>query len=39
MNKQNKIANQVMKKYFCTFINYEQNDWLEKLAMTKFSMN
>ena len=30
---QNEIANQEMKKYLCTFVNYQQDDWSDKLPM------
>ena len=28
-----------MEKYFCIFINYEQDDWLKKLVIAKFIAN
>ena len=28
-----------MERYFCTFVNYQQDDWLEKLAIAKFAAN
>ena len=28
-----------MEKHFCTFINYQQDDWLGKLVMAKFAAN
>ena len=28
-----------METYLCTFINYQQDDWSEKLAIVKFATN
>lgn len=28
-----------MEKYFCIFINYQQDDWLKKLAIIEFAAN
>lgn len=28
-----------MEKYVWTFVNYQQNDWLEKLAISEFAAN
>ena len=36
---QSEIANQEMERHLCTFVNYQQDDWLEKLAMAKFAVN
>lgn len=36
---QSKIANQEMKQYLCSYIDYFQDDWVEYLPMAKFSSN
>ena len=28
-----------MKKYLCTFVNYQQDDWSDKLLMIEFATN
>lgn len=28
-----------MIKHFCTFVNYQKDDWSEKLVMTKLAAN
>ena len=38
-DRQSEIANQEIERDFCTFINYHQDDWSKKLAMTKFAAN
>lgn len=38
-NKQSRIANEEIKSYFCFFVNYEQDNWIEKLAIAQFSAN
>ena len=38
-DRQSKIANQEMERYLRTFVNYQQDDWSEKLAMAKFAAN
>lgn len=39
IDKQNKIANQKIKKHLYIFVSYKQNDWLKKVAMIKFVAN
>ncbi len=39
INEQSEIANQEMERHLCTFINYQQDDWSEKLAMAEFAAN
>ena len=36
---QSEIANQEMERHLCTFVNYQQDDWSEKLAMAEFTAN
>ena len=36
---QSEIANQEMERHLRTFVNYQQDDWSEKLAMAKFAAN
>ena len=36
---QSEIANQEMEKHFRTFVNYQQNDWVDKLPMAEFAAN
>ena len=36
---QSENANQEMERHLCTFVNYQQDDWPEKLAMAKFAAN
>ena len=38
-NRQDEIANQEIERYFCTFVNYQQDDWLGKLAIIEFVAN
>ena len=38
-NGQSEIANQEMERHLCTFINYQQDDWANKLPMTEFVAN
>ena len=38
-NKQSKIANQEMERYFRTYVNHFQDDWVENLPMAKYSSN
>ncbi len=28
-----------MEKYFCTFVNYQQDNWIDKLPMAEFVTN
>lgn len=28
-----------MKRYFCTFVNYQQDDWSKKLLIAKFAVH
>ena len=36
---QSEIANQEMEKHLCIFINYQQDDWANKLLMAEFAAN
>ncbi len=36
---QSEIANQEMKRHLRTFVNYQQDNWLDKLAMAEFAAN
>lgn len=36
---QNEILNQEMERYLYIFVNYQQDDWSEKLVMTEFVAN
>ena len=36
---QNEIANQEMKRHLRTFVNYQQDDWSDKLPMAEFAAN
>ena len=36
---QSEIANQEMERHLRTFVNYQQDDWSEKLAMAEFAAN
>ena len=38
-DRQSEITNKEMERYLCTFVNYQQNSWLGKLAMTEFAAN
>ena len=38
-NKQSEIVNQEIEKHFCTFINYQQDDWADKLPIVEFATN
>ena len=37
MDGQTKSANRVMKNYFCTYIAYTQDNWVDYLPMAKFA--
>ena len=36
---QSEITNQEMERHLCTFVNYQQDDWSEKLGMAEFAAN
>ena len=36
---QSEIANQEMERHLRTFVNYQQNDWVDKLPMAEFAAN
>ena len=36
---QSEIANQEIEKHLSTFVNYQQDDWVDKLPMTEFAAN
>ena len=36
---QSEIVNQEMEKHLRTFVNYQQNDWVDKLLMAEFAAN
>ena len=36
---QSEIANQEMERYFRTYVNHFQNDWVENLPIAEFSSN
>ena len=36
---QSEIANQEMERHLRTFVNYQQNDWVDKLLMAEFAAN
>ena len=38
-NGQTKRQNSIMKAYFWTFVNFEQNDWARLLPMMEFAYN
>jgi hypothetical protein len=38
-DEQSENTNQKLKRYLWTFMNYQQNDWIEWLSMTKFTFN
>ena len=38
-DEQSEIANQEIKSYLYTFVNYQQDDWSEKFAIAKFAAN
>ena len=39
IDNQTKRQNNIMKQYFKTFVNFEQNNWIKLLFMTKFVYN
>ena len=39
IDRQSEIVNQEIKRHLRTFVNYQQDDWLRKLAMLKFAAN
>ena len=39
IDDQTKRQNSIMKQYFRAFVNFEQNNWIELLFMTKFVYN
>ena len=36
---QSEIANQEMERHLRTFVNYQQDDWVDKLPMAEFAAN
>ncbi len=38
-DRQSEIVNQEMERYLCTFVNYQQDDWVDKLPIAKFTAN
>ena len=38
-DRQSEIANQEMERHLRTFVNYQQDDWSDKLAMAEFAAN
>ena len=38
-DRQSEIANQEMEKHLRTFVNYQQDDWVDKLPMAEFAVN
>ncbi len=39
IDKQSEITNQEMERYLHTFVNYQQDDWSEKLIIAEFAAN
>ena len=39
MDSQTKIINAAINKYFCTFISFTQNNWVNYLLFAKFATN
>lgn len=33
------ITNQEIKRYFCIFVNYQQDNWLQKWIIVEFTAN
>ncbi len=38
-DRQSEIANQEMEKYLCIFVNYQQDNWVDKLPIAEFVVN
>ena len=39
MDGQTEQQNQVLEHYLCSYIDYQQDDWVTKLAMAEFTYN
>ena len=39
IDEQTKKQNQILKQYFRNYINYQQNDWIYWLSLTKYAYN
>ncbi len=38
-DRQSEIANQEMERHLCTFVYYQQDDWVDKLPIAEFATN
>ena len=39
IDEQSEIVNQETNRHLCTFVNYQQDDWSEKLVIAEFAAN
>lgn len=38
-DEQSEVSNQKMEKYFCIYVNNQQNNWFDKLFIAEFAAN